>query len=438
MTYIAPIQSLAGMETALYGGLGPNSSAPSYANGYMANSNIWADPYGNYGYGNIPNYNYQLSQNNGAINPTQTIQNTSNNEQQNWNILAKDYAKSLEPSEGFVGATVGGAAFGIINNPRLIAHPINTIKGFKDVKEIFKGVRQEGSALNKLWKQNSVVMEEAYAQMQKLSSRAAGWKAGLFRKQISDAEYKQLKGIMERAIKSGDINKIAEASQTLKHCYVSDGVLANGFRKVKGALGFNAEAPTVAKRLTETGKIAEKTTELLKHGPKMTYMDALKKGGGVKGGILFAALEFVMSYDKIKAAFSKDSSTGWSQVGQTAVKGAGSAVGWAAGEALGVWGAAKLGAAIGTAFGPGVGTAIGAVAGLIGGSIGCWLAGKATHAMVGQDVGDKILAQNKTKTDEGKLELLQYTMAKAQSGEKLSPNVQKATEELLAQYSGAA
>ena len=164
----------------------------------------------------------------------------------------------------------------------------------------------------------------------------------------------------------------------------------------------------------------------------MSFTKALKKGGGVKGGIFFAAIELFMNWDKIKTAFSKDDSTGWKQVGQTTTKAVGNAIGWAAGEAAGVWAATALGAKIGTIFGPGIGTVIGGIAGFVGGSIGMWLAGKATKAIVGQDVADKVTANNLTKTPEGQTQLLSLVSQKVQSGEKVPENVIFSANKILA------
>lgn len=379
--------------------------------------------------------------NNAASNDTTASESASGAEseaeKEAWKLLSDDYAKSLTPSESLTGAAAGGAAFGVIQNPRLIAHPINTYKGFKDTKALFKGVKESGTALNTAWKTNAPVMEEAYAAMQKLSSRHNS-KIGLFRHSISDAQYNRLKGIMEKALRGNngvvDINEVAEATAKLKHSYVNDGYLPRAWQWVKGKFGGTGKVATVSERLGETAKIAEGSSKILKYGKDMSYLDALKKGGGVKGGIFMAAIEFFMAKDKISAAFSKDSETGWKQVGQTSLKAAGSVLGWTAGEALGVWGAAKAGAAIGTAFGPGVGTAIGAVAGLVVGSIGCWAAGKLTHWITGDDVGNKVLAENKSKTQEGKAELLQNAVLRAQSGEIKDEKTLAAANALVNKY----
>lgn len=354
-------------------------------------------------------------------------------EEEAWKLLEDDYARSFTPSESLTGAAAGGAAFGLIQNPRTIVHPINTVKGFKDTKALFKGVKESGTALNTAWKTNAPVMEEAYAAMQKLSSRHNS-KIGLFRHSISDAQYNRLKTIMDNALRSGDTQQIAEATAKLKHSYVNNGYLPRAWQWVKGKFGGTSKVATVSERLGETEKIAAETSKILKYGKDMSYLDSLKKGGGVKGGIFMAAFEFFMAKDKISKAFSKDTETGMIQLGQTSLKAAGSVLGWTAGEALGVWGAAKLGATIGTALGPGVGTAIGAVAGLAVGSIGCWAAGKLTHWITGDDVGDKVLAENKSNTQEGKAELLQNAMLRAQSGEIKDEKTLAAVNALATKY----
>lgn len=370
---------------------------------------------------------------------TEHIQaNSEQLEKDCWNLLAEDYSKSMKPSESFLGAAAGGAAFGVINNPRVIAHPINTVKGFKDTNKMFADVTKEGSKLNKAWKANSPVMEEAYAQMQKLSSRKNS-KLGLFRKQISEGEYKRLTNIMQKALKGKNgvvnINEVAEAAAKLKHSYVNDGYIPRAWHWVKGKFGGTSKVANVSERLGESAKIQETAAAILKHGKDMTYLDALKKGGGVKGGILMAAFEVLLSKNKIEAAFDKDSKTGWKQVGQTTLKASGNAIGWAAGEALGVWGAAKLGAAIGTGFGPGIGTAIGAVAGVLVGSIGCWAAGKLTHCIAGDDIGDSLLAENKIRTEDGRQELLMNAAARLQNDEIKEARTKEAVQGLLSKYS---
>ena len=104
------------------------------------------------------------------------------------NALTDYYAKNLDPSESFASAAIMGTAFGtIMANPRTLVHPWNSLTSFGDVKEMFKGVKENGSAMNKLWKENNVVMEEAYSQMQRAKARSK-WKIGAFRKRYTKDE----------------------------------------------------------------------------------------------------------------------------------------------------------------------------------------------------------------------------------------------------------
>jgi hypothetical protein len=433
---VAPISSLANMEWQLYGGMNTNLNAPSVTNNFRGavamNPYLYssATPYMYPSIYPTTNQNYTNSYNSQANTSTtdQTGLAQINNSNSNAvDILADYYKKGLAPSEGLAGAAISGAAFGLISNPRFIAHPINSIKGISDVKEMFKGVKTEGSALNKLWKSNDGVMREAYFQMQKASSRANS-KLGLFRKRYSEAEYNQLKTIMEKALKTGKIEEIAKASETLKSAYATDGYIPSLWKKMKNVLGFTTETKDFASRIGDKATIAEGTKELLKSSKKMSFLKTLKHCGGIKSGLFFMGIELFSNFEKIKTAYGKDSKTGNEQLGQSLIKGAGSTLGWFAGEAAGTWAMTTLGAKIGTMFGPGVGTAIGGLVGLIGGSIGMCLAGKATNAIVGQDVADTVTANNLKASTEGKTELLKYALEKVQAGEKVDPTTLQAAQ----------
>ena len=418
---VAPISALANMEYALYGGLGMNSAVPNYLNGYRDSVNMYDSLANSYAYMNPWMYNnsaYDVnsamySQNQGGVfaNNTQSSDKNINTKAnaQDMDRLAKLYAEGLNPQESLASAAIGGAAFGALNHPRLFVHPINTFKATKNVREMFKDVTKDGSALNKLWKENHVVMEDAYFRMHKLEARNYS-KLGLFRKRYTPEQYTQLKTIMQDAIKSGDMNKIAEASAKLEQAYVNNGLWAELRSKIT-----DKELPTVEKALKNDKVIAENAKKLVE-GKNLTFTKALKKSGFV-GAALFAAIEIVTSFGKIRTAFSKDKETGMKQLGQTTVKAVGNAAGWAVGEAAATALGAKIGASIGTAVCPGLGTAVGAIVGLVGGSIGMWLAGKATNALVGEDVANKVEAENLKQTQEGQVQLLQFAAQKAQAGE---------------------
>lgn len=360
------------------------------------------------------------------------------------------YAKNLEPTESFKNAVLmGTVSTTIMQNPRIIAHPWNylttTLKKSSDVNKMFSGVRKNGSTMNKLWKENSMILEEAFSQMHRAESRYKS-KLGLFRAKYNQKDYEQLKDIMQKALdeakRTGNIDEVAKATEKLRHAYCNDGWFAKQWNKITKLFGKDT-LPTVNKRLGETAKIDSLVTERLKYQNKtLTIGKAFQKTGGWIG-LLFGAVEIMMNWSKVKTAQAKDEENaamgihteyGKQQKRQTITKGVGNAIGWAIGETLGVWAYAKVGAAVGTALGPGIGTAIGAAIGFLGGSLGMWLAGKGTKALVGEDVANKIEAENKAKTQEGQLELVQAAAEAMQKGEQINPFAQQAVQQVLTTY----
>lgn len=454
---VAPISALANMEMALYGGFGPNSAAPSYLNGYRGGNNY--SSYG--GYNNYTSaYNNYNSMSN-SYNPTfgqkipqnyssaQQIQQSQQGQlaqqdtvfqgltQFEQKALMNDYKASLAPSEGLLSCALLQGAFGIVQNPRLIAHPYNSIKTLGSVNEAFSDAKKAGTALNKLWvkPENSNILREAYLQMHKAEARCMSKFGAIRRSYVATGDVDAIKGVvneLKSALKAGDMEAIKKHTATLQHAYSSNG----GFMPRLWNSITGSKPATVAEKLKDTTGITKKITALEKT-TATSFKSILKHGGGVKGGLMFAGLELLLSWDKIKTAFGKDSETGMKQLGQTTVKAAGNAAGWALGEAAGLWAFTKLGASIGTALGPGVGTVIGGVVGLIGGGIGMWLAGKATKSIVGQDVADDIETKKLAQTNEGQAQLLQNTMQRIQSGEKVSLQAQQAVQKILAQYGQA-
>ena len=430
---VAPV-SIQNMANMLYG------NPYAYIDGMGVPYNAYDSMANSYGYLN-PNmyYNSAYDYNSAALAQAQTEQ-TQNSlaNSKDMQTLADYHAKSLNPSESLGSAILGMGVFGaMMNHPRYIAHPINSVKGLKDVHKIFKDPNVKA-----LWEKNYNVMQEAYFQMHKASSRQFS-KIGLFRKRYTPDEYKWLKETMERAIKSNNIDEIAKASETLKHAYIDNGGYFKAANWTKNLFGGKSEIPTVASRIADEATIAKNTKTLLETPLKPSFKQALKKGG-VMGPVLFLGIELLCGLGNIKTAFAKDKEDkaagkasqnyGTKQLGQTLVKGAGNAVGWAAGEAAGIWAAGALGAKIGTAFGPGVGTLIGGLAGMVGGAIGMWLTGKATKALVGDDVANKITAENMLKTEDGQAELLKLTAQTAQKDKELDPQVLAAFNNIMTQY----
>lgn len=419
---VGSLQSLANMEYMLYGNSPSFGSmtAPSLVNGYCMSSalmNPYYNPYGMYGNGTYNPYS-QYYQPYGDIfseaeqdqNGTEQVTYASQND---IDKIADFYSNNSSPSESMLGAAAGGAVFGALNHPRLFAHPINSYLASNGVKEMFEGVKKTG-ALNTLWTdpKTNELMREAYFRMHKVEARRF-WKFGLFRRQFSENDYKTLKSTMQKALESGDPKKIEEATAILEHAYVNDGRILGPIGKlcdkVRAFRGKPVKPRTVSEAIADSKGIAEKLTRIKGLGESAKFASALKRGSGLKGGVLMLAVEFIGSADNIKAAFSKDNNTGMKQLGQTFVKGLGCTAGWAVGEAAGVWAATKICAAIGTAIAPGVGTAIGGLLGLIGGSLCCWGTGKLTKWLVGQDVGEKVKIEQMKQTPEGQVQLLKLT-----------------------------
>ena len=444
---VSPINSLANMEYMLYGGAsGVNPNCPSFSNGYMANNNSWnyQTPFG---YNNQSIWNNQYNQNYGLGNvggasTTSDAQQASQTgfgaSSRDIDTLGKYYLKGMEPSESLLGAAGGGAAFALVNNTRFIAHPFASLSSLGAVEKMFAGVKDKKSDLGKLWNnpETNAVVRDAYHKMHKLEG-ASKWRfAPLFKKRLDKTTYDALKKEMETALKTGNKEQIAKATEKIRIATGSKtGVIPQAWRSLIGKTN-----PDIAKMTTDTAvksavdkKLAEKAVT--------GYGEAIKKGfksQGIKGGGFFAAMEFLMDFGKIRTAFSKDSSTGVKQLGQTSVKAAGSIIGWTVGEAVGAAAGAKIGAAVGTAFCPGLGTAIGAVAGLVGGSIGTWAMGKLTKKLVGEDVGSKVEVEKMKKTAQGQAQLLQLTAQQAQDDKKLDPKVAQALQNVISSYNAVA
>lgn len=446
------ISSLQRMENMLYGGYGSYSSAPSVMNGYRADSamlnSIYSNPYLNpYGYSYYPSFGQNVSQhvksnsssNNSGNTSSSTFQGLTPKEEE---ALLSYFSKSFEPSESLKSAVItGGIMGGLMMNPRMIVHPINSITtAFKgDTKEMFKGIKK-GGAIHELWKKNHFILEEAYSQMNRAEARSK-WKLGLFRNRYTKEEYTQLKEIMEKALKTGNVDEVAKATETLRHAYCRNGKLFQGWNWLKKQLGFKGEVQSVSAMLKDSTTIANNTKTLLGYN-KMNLKKAFVRTGGWLG-LAMGAVEILMNWGKIETAKQKDaenakkgiqSNLGATQTKQTFIKAIGNTLGWCAGETLSVMAAAKWGAGIGTALGGLPGTVVGAIIGFVGGSLGMWVAGRITRGIVKDDVSNKIEAERVVQTSEGQTELLKYTLEKIQKGEKVPPDVQQATMKILNQY----
>ena len=436
---VMPVNNLQSMEFALYGGRsGLNMNCPSYANGYRASL------VPNYGYN--PNFTAPADAtrvaNNRSIyenNPNGRIDynNPSFASSADLETLANYYSKNSAPSESLTSAAIGGAAFTLITNLRFLAHPWNSITTLPSVDKMFKAVKEEGSVLNGLWKNpdTNKIITDAYHKMHKLNGAAKWrWSGGAFKARLDKTLVEQLSKDMETALASGDTKAIAEISEKIKVATnYKNGYIPQAWAKVKHWFGFGeGKLSSVTDKLSaESANITTAAANSLKEKASMSLTQHFKKGikgQGILGGLLMMGMEVFSDWDKLKAAFSKDTSTGMAQAGQTAIKGAGSLLGWTAGEAVGAWAGAKLGMWAGTAICPGVGTAIGAIAGMVGGSIGCALMGKISHWIVGKDAGEKVQLAKMKSTPDGQAELLRQTMEMAQEDKKIDPRTIQAMQ----------
>lgn len=461
------INNIANMERMLYGyNSGSNLNCPSMYNGYMA-VNPYTMNYYNPAFRGYGNYNKdiftQYNDATGVNNQNKTVQSAyQGNTKVDWNNpqfkgLSDDlnavgdyYVKNSAPSESFLGATVGGAAFGLMNNMRILAHPINAVKSLAPTAKMFTAIGKEGSALRAMWTnpETTRVIMEAYGQMHKLNA-AKYWRAGLFKAKLEGETLEKANRIikdMTEALKVNNPQRIAELSEEARRITnAKTGYIPRGLKAIHADTPFKwikdntflgkfmgGAKPTVAEAAAKS--VADKAAA-------STIGGALKHSCGVANGLMFAAFEFLSDFvfeGKIQAAFEKDKATGYKQLGQTAIKGAGSAIGWAVGEGIGVWAgglaAAKIGAMAGSAVAPGVGTAIGAIAGLVGGSIGCWLTGKITHKIIGQEAGTLAKVEKMKQTKEGQQELLQLTLPQALEDKKLNSRTAQALNNVAAFY----
>lgn len=460
---INSINGLQNMEMMLYGGSTAFNGAPSMHNNYCAqpvqqtnpfygNYTGYPQTYANYGYQQTPEVQQtaQLPQtyaNWGSQSTPQQATTFNGLTQKETQALTDFYAKNLEPSESFINAGImGGVSCAIMNNPRMIAHPINYITtSFPNskVNQLFKGVRQNG-ALNAAWKENNLVMEELFSQLHRAEARSKKRPlGGLFRKQYTDVEFNKIVQIAEDALKPDattgkiDIRKVAEAAETLRHGYTNNGKIAGLWGRLRGKnLDFIS-------KINEAGAdkaIKEQAQRLLDFGGKnMKFTQAFKRAGGWFA-VGMGALEILMNWSKVQTAQAKDAENAQKgivtnyakkQKTQTIVKGLSNAAGWAVGEAIGILAYAKLGAAVGTTLGPGVGTLIGAGIGLVCGSIGMWATSKTTKKLLGEDVANKIEAENMTQTAEGQTELLKTAMEAAQKGQPMDAATQVALQKAM-------
>lgn len=450
---VAPISALMNMEMVLYGGIGPNTAAPSFINGYrggvnMYNSMAMSNPYAfnNFNYSNWGQNPYaqlpsqysassQITQKPQAQQQTETTQTATANKF-DLDTLVNYYKKNNAVEEGFAGAAFGGLTFAAMENPQTLTHPINAFKATKAADTMFKGAMESSKAAKALWKSNPSLMQDAYSQLFRVTRNGESkwFYSKWFVEPMAASEKEALQKIMTDAIKSGDKEAIQLATEQLRAASQCNGRLPKAWNAIKNFFTGNKTALKKPTELAEEAITSGAAQKAISEQGMSFAKKCLSEG---KGWFLF---DMIFSAGKIWNAFThKDGGfeIGMKQIGQSAIKAAGNAFGWVAGKAAGGWAGAKLGALIGSAY-PGVGTAIGAVVGFIGGSLGMWAMGKVTKAVVGEDVASELEAKDKKSTPQGQKELLSFVVQKAQAGEKVPENVMLAAQNVASSLGQAA
>lgn len=244
-----------------------------------------------------------------------------------------------------------------------------------------EAIKLEGKKLIKY--NNSVIKNNYYSEVRKLIEEAKNQKL------TGQALKAQLKKIHEAMAKAdGKVNL----------------AIQQGLIKPTGKLG---KVSHWIKSKTGVYKIQK---SLLK-GPRGAKALRMAKVG-VKGSLLFVAIEGASELKDVWDAYGKSRADGNRQFMKSGTKVAASVGGYALG-------AAAAGAAVGSVF-PGVGTVVGAAVGLVGGLIGGWLAGKAAEKVTKKVLGEsQTLA--KTETDFAKDNQLKTEAQKISE----NPNEQK-------------
>ena len=417
---------------------GTSSSSSSNGNKYLTTEEFYKQQKDDY--------------NKSVQNTTQTTTSDGPTEKE-WEILAKDYAKGLSPSESLAGTCASTAVMAPVFGAGKVKRAISQGGSGKEIKETIKTCEEAKGLYGKM--DGNKLAREVAENLRKLEEMAKREKATIFRSKCDTEVYNKALEATVNAMKTGNLNELAIVNEQIKQATVKNNWFSRTWRSLRGIAEPSVNPSEIFNRTgNETAvKAAEKSLGLAEGALKevgssatrqltaKTVLDGVTKHAG--GAAFMAGIEVLMKIPDIRIAFEKDSATGWKQIGQTSVKAAGNAVGWIAGEAAftaaSTWAIAEICAATGTAIAPGVGTAIGFVVGMIGGAIGCWLAGKATNAIVGDDVANEVRAENKLKevgqtkdgktAEVGKEEILQNAISMHGTG-KASPEV----EQILRKY----
>ena len=213
------------------------------------------------------------------------------------------------------------------------------------------------------------------------------------------------------------------------------------FDSVKSATSTAAKAAKTAAKAGE--QVGDDVVKAIANAGTKTVAQTAKKGILSKVGSFFkSSTGSMIIFSGVIELFSEVVPTfkelgaekGMKQLGKSAVKVVGDALGFAGGNAAGV----AIGTAIGTAICPGIGTAIGSVCGFIGGLMGSWVMGKVTNKITGDS--ERTIAANKETEksarkiakDENSLDELKNSVIAKLEAEAAANNGQLSEDSLLA------
>lgn len=333
----------------------------------------------------------------------------------------QEYVENLGTSLAF------GAGLGVVvPNMNQVAHPFSAANAAFNKNSVTNKMFQD-VVKQDIWKKESILMQDAYAAMNRAEIRANKWSwQGLFKRGYTNEEFEFLQKQMKEALQRGNADEIAEVTMKLKNANnLKEGWFSRIFKKPSTTGAIDGYNRTLLQSVDDkTGAVTDHL-KAYRATTSTSFKNILRDSAGLKDasgkynkmGIGFALLSLASEWRYIKAGFNEDTETGFKQLGQSIAKAGSSWGGYVLGSAIGKWGGAKLGSMIGTAVCPGLGTAIGAVAGFVCGTVCSWGLRKLTNWIVGDNVANKYIAKNEikeAKTDEQKAAFINNLVAQAQ------------------------
>ena len=240
--------------------------------------------------------------------------------------------KGSREMHGSLGTSLAmGSVFciGTVKNCAQVKKNSDITKMFFEYNNVAKKAKYET-----LWKDAPIAMSDAQKQMSKANRKYIAEFNRLSKKGLStaalDDDYLKLIIRMEEALKTGDAQKVAEATERIRS---ANSVSYKKLRKINKKKRYTVTKETLARKANISNVKAVKGNKLISHaGGKLGV------GMGLASGLFMLGAD----YSKIKEAYEIDAETGNKQLGQSCTKAAGMMVGYTAGDAIGRKAATKL------------------------------------------------------------------------------------------------